>query len=372
MSGSCKAHPHDPNGHFSPNLDDWRTFGIKQDSGRAINPDLHPSHAFWHLVINGFVPGKAPGPAPTNPLADGWSVEKILCHDQAAGYMSDPWLQWVVRPNGDACQETYFKWCENCQGIVAVPHGCHSKTCPRCWISWANVRAHEITAKIAYARRAGYTRGRPWHVIIRPPKGTIGFTWAELAAFRTLCYKIARAHGIKGGVAVIHWGPDKDPREPWAPHVHIIGYLTGRYKPGPTEQGWLIKFIKIGGKDGVYKHVQRVAFYELTHAVRPPAQGHAMTWFGFMANNQMPRPSAEMVASMGLEPSDGPHCPDCSGKLVSLDCWDYTDPSSPVYIGNRLDSLDRPPPIITGPGERKTFDTWDGLLTYMDEQKITV
>ena len=285
--------------------------------------------------------------------------------------MSDPWLQWVVRPNGEACQETYFKWCPNCEGVIAVPHGCHIKTCPRCWISWANVRAHEITAKIAYARRAGYTQGRPWHVIIRPPRGTVGFTWADLSAFRAKCYKIAKRHGVRGGVAVVHWGPDKDPNEPWAPHVHIIGYLKGRYLPGPTDEGWIIKFIKIGGKDGVYKHVQRVAFYELTHAVRPPNQGHTMTWFGFMANNQMPRPNQQMVAEMGLEPSDGPHCPACATKLVSMDMWDYTDPVQPVYVGNRLDGLDRPPPIITGPDTRIEFDTWDGLLTHMHEAKTS-
>lgn len=298
-------------------------------------------------------------------MAHGWSVEKLLVWDQTAGYMSDPWVQWVVRPNGPACQETYFKWCPNCEGVVAVPHGCHDKRCPRCWISWANVRAHEITAKVAYARRAGYTKGRPWHIIIRPPRGTLGFTWNELKDFRTRCYKIAKEHGVRGGTAVIHWGPDKDPLEPWAPHVHIIGYLTGRYKPGPTKEGWIIKFIKIGGRDGIYKHVQRVAFYELTHAVRPPNQGHAVSWFGFMANNQMPNPNPEMIASMGLEPSDGPYCPDCSTKLVPLDVWDYTDPLAPVYIGNRLDSLDKPPPVITGPGTRVTFKEWKPLLEYM-------
>lgn len=205
--------------------------------------------------------------------------------------------------------------------------------------------------------------------MIRPARGTLGFTWNEVRDFRAKCYKIAKAHGIRGGVAVIHWGSTRDPNEQWNPHVHIIGYLTGRYKPGPTKEGYIIKFVKIRGRDGLYKNVQNVAFYELTHAVRPRNQGHAITWFGFMANNQMPTPNPEMVASMGLEASDGPHCPRCSTKLVSLDMWDYTDPTAPIYIGHRLDGLDRPPPVITGPDTEIVFKDWDGLLTYMDDAK---
>ena len=397
MSGSCKCRnaPHDPprdkrdpdNSIFSPDLEHWRTFGIKQDNGRvrgAISDvDLHPTHRYFHLLEHGFVPGRLPGPNGTwhaKVDAEGrqvgkwtphdWSVEKMLTWDQAAGYIGDPWLDWVSIPDGERCVESRYKWCPSCKGVVAVPLGCHLKTCPRCWTTWAIAESHSITAKIAYARRIAATKGRPWHIMIRPPRGTLGFTWKELAAFRAKCYKIAAEHGVRGGVAVVHWGPDKDPARPWAPHIHIIGYLSGRYRPGPTKEGWTIKFVKIGGKDGLWKNVQKVAFYELTHAIRPPSSGHAATWFGFMANNKMKTPNPEMVAAMGLEPSEGPHCPACATKLVNLDIWDYTDPLSPEYAGSRLDGLDRPPPIILGPPDTDgkprvlEFNEWDDFYNH--------
>lgn len=376
MVGTCRCHPRtsppDPSSKpTTPDLDDWTTFCIKQDKGRVGSlrslPDVHPTHRFWHLVEHGFVPGVVPGPIP-----DGhdWLVPKVLSWNEAAGHLGDPWLEWVVQPNGEPCTTSHFKWCPNCKGVVAVPHGCHLKTCPRCWISWANERSHAITAKVAYARRAGYTKGRPWHIMIRPPRGTVGFTWDDLAAFRAKCYKIAKRHGVRGGVCVVHWGPDKDPHQPWAPHVHMIGYLAGRYKPGPTDEGWVIKFKKIGGRDGLWKHVQRVAFYELTHCIRPPNQSHAISWFGFMANNKMPNPNPDMIAAMGLDDGDGPHCPRCSTKLVSMDTWDFTDPVSPVYVGSILDELDRPPPIITGPEKMVTHKTWTEFYDYMSSEAI--
>lgn len=379
MAGSCKCKSttHDPpqskrdpaNPIFSPSLEDWRTFCIKQDKGRVrgstTDDELHPTHRYYHIIKYGYVPGVNPGP-----IAKGAKAEQMLAWDTAAGHIGDPWLDWVAIPEGEACATSKYKWCPSCKGVVAVPLGCHLKTCPRCWITWAIKESHQITAKIAYANRIHATKGRPWHVIIRPPRGTLGFNWKELAAFRAKCYKIAAEHGVKGGVAVVHYGPDKNPSRPWAPHVHIIGYLKGRYRPGPTKEGWTIKFIKIGGKDGVWKNVQKVAFYELTHAIRPPTSGHAATWFGFMANNKMKTPNPDMVAAMGLEPSDGPHCPACSTKLIGLQIWDYTDPMAPEYCGSRIDGLDRPPPIITGPPSEDgtpraiQFDRWDEFYNH--------
>lgn len=375
MSGSCRCgkHPTDEHGPdnsiFSPNLDDWTTFGIKQDKGRVRggrdDVELHPTHRYFFLLAQGFIPGKRPGPVDTS-----WKAEKKMAWNEASGFLEHPWLDWVDTPDGERCATSRFKWCPSCKGVVAVPMGCHLKTCPRCWTTWAIEKSHVITAKIAYARRIRITKGRPWHIMIRPPRGTLGFTWKELVEFRARCYKIAREHGVKGGAAVIHWGPDKDSTRPWAPHVHIIGYLTGRYKPGPTKEGWTIKFVKIGGKDGLWKNVQKVAFYELTHCIRPRDQGHAVTWFGFMANNQMATPDKEKIKAMGLDPGDGPHCPCCHTALVPLDIWDYTDPFKPTYAGSHLDGLDRPPPIIQGPPledgtpRQLVFAEWDDFYSH--------
>jgi hypothetical protein len=84
----------------------------------------------------------------------------------------------------------------------------------------------------------------------------------------------------------------------------------------------------------------------------------------------MKTPNPDMIAAMGLEPSDGPHCPACATKLVNLDIWDYTDPLSPEYAGTRLDGLDRPPPIILGPPDADgtprvlQFKEWDDFYAH--------
>ncbi len=199
------------------------------------------------------------------------------------------------------------------------------------------------------ARKAGALKGRLWHVMIVPPLGTLEPTEEGYDAFKRDAYRIYEAHGLRGGCVVGHYCQKTHPGVYW-PHVHAIGPVYDRYKPGPycvpcggpaspsckedRHETWVIKFVKVRGK-GLMRQVAAILRYELGHALRRQGR-HALTWFGTLSNGK--RKTWGPPEAVDPQEYVAPRCPEHGCELVPSAPWDSTN-----Y--DRLLALrDRPPP----------------------------
>jgi len=293
-------------------LDTGVTFPRAQDTG--LSGHTHKSYGF--LAEYGLEGGVAPGPLTFTTGAS------VLAWSEAVGYVGDsPWLGFIPRVGEQPCDTVRHMWCDTCKMKIPVPLKCESLTCPRCHNIWAHERAGEATARIHYGFRIGKVQGRPYHMMIRPPTGTIEPSPDALVAFRKRAEAIAKEHGMQGGCVVIHAGTHKpgDKTPLYQPHAHITGIVRGHYVPGPSREGWTVKFKKIHGPD-VFKNVKTLLIYELRHAVRFHAKTHhALVWFGCLAYHAFPGPSEEWLDENGYHGKDYRVCPICGSRLVPLD-----------------------------------------------------
>lgn len=154
-----------------------------------------------------------------------------------------------------------------------------------------------------------------WHVMISPKPGTIPPTIEGIKQLRTWAREAAKHHGIVGGCSVIHHSMKKHPGE-WRPHVHIIGFVLGRWLEGPIHDGGplhghTIKIMPIRGAedarnaalDGAtaisrfWKHVLYLLHYELGHCIRLKGF-HSLTWWGELSYNKLEDPTDEEIAEL--------------------------------------------------------------------------
>jgi len=236
-------------------------------------------------------------------------------------------LDWVLRPNGVECEDVKWMWCPNCEDIKKVPLSCDDPRCPRCHYSWAAKESHHIVHRLFHARGQG-VRGRIWELIISPPRSAIGMDQVDVDDLMKQSYAIAREHNMVGGCAVAHYAMDESPLE-WRPHVHLLGMVPGRYRPGPARNGWTIKFIRVGGRR---EDVREKARYELSHCIRARSR-HAVRWWGRCSYSNISNPTEDEIRAMGFDvPDRGTGCPDCGHELEPMVIMDYTG-WPPVTVG---------------------------------------
>lgn len=228
--------------------------------------------------------------------------------------------EWLMLPGDESCTGSWKRlWCKD-HGVVHLQDRCRLPGCLRCNGNWASRGAgravHAFKRALAWMDRAGLRRlqGSLWHVVIAPPPGEIPPTPDALRELRKRAYAICREHNITGGAVVGHYAMEEHPGE-WRPHVHVVGLVDGRWRPGPTAEGWVIRFLRELGQDlPLWVDLQVVLKYELGHAARLEGR-HALTWFGVMGYRvrqewpdvQEPRPEYEL-----------PTCPICGGELEDL------------------------------------------------------
>lgn len=252
--------------------------------------------------------GAVVGRSPSDALWDGTGTP-----------LTDPRLGWIQRPVGPECETIKWMWCPGCQEAKKVPLSCDVPTCPRCHYKWAAGESYVMVHQLWWARHEG-VRGRIWECIVSPPRGAVGEAPGDVDAMIRRAYAIAREHGMSGGAAVVHYEMEESPGE-YRPHAHLLGFVNGRWRPGPSSEGWLVKFVRVGG---TRDDVRDKAFYEVSHCIR--ARGRqAVRWWGSCARNRIKKPSDDDVRAMGFEPRTTEcRCPDCGAILEPMDVMDYT------------------------------------------------
>ncbi len=284
--------------------------------------------------------------------------------------------------------------CEGPWRTWACPHGelwhrqgrCRKAGCLRDQGTWALRGADRAADVLKRARKAGLP-GRPFTFQVRPPWGAVPPTEAALDRFTRDAYLVALAHGLAGGAAMAHAVGKKAPGK-WAPHVHGVGPLEGRfYTPGPVVdpdaegprvdavrrrlealpvstrkdtmaalrrlKGAYLHFSKVRGR-GLWKQARAALNYELGHALRRPGRD-TLRWFGALATaHRGPWPPPTRGAlSRGPEPL-------CPTHNVALEEVPNTVPSTGA--GRQLPGVlmpleewmrptDRGPPLNAGAGD---------------------
>lgn len=164
--------------------------------------------------------------------------------------------------------------------------------------------------------------------------------------YRRRSYKIARQHGLVGGVAVYHAGREMDRYELGGPHVHMVALgcnITPGGESDDESTGEVVfKVIPLRGDDGQVttwfarsqREVARILSYVLTHTVTGPGF-HSLTYFGALAYNCYAQSLVDEHIKRGMvevsERADWCRCPFCgSDDVSSYSGMDWTDPCSPM------------------------------------------
>lgn len=267
---------------------------------------------------------------------------------------------------GSGCGEWFPReFCEVCGEPHFGESRCGNRACPDCWPIWRANRAEGIVVRLAAARYAESGIGkRAVHGTVSPPEGEVR-TLTQLKQAKRQAYRLAEAHGIRGGVVVPHgyriteevlgeyreqaeetseWGAWAYVREEygedwrsatyWSPHFHIIG-LCRDFRPNDPEgdDGWVVQRLStldrfsLTDQDG-YESMARVATYILSHvSFQPDKQSHAITWYGDLANNKF---SPEEAVSSGvlstIERYAGEACGSDGEELIEEEGEEAGDP----------------------------------------------
>lgn len=297
--------------------------------------------------------------------------------------------------------------CPDHEGPFWVRGHCGSRDCPDCYNIWAQKTA--IKASIRIAMGAKYVqlnrpgqRVRVVHAVVSM-KAPVNVTDLAIDAARALAYAVAKRHGIEGGISVFHaTRKEKDEYDEYVPdgywHSHIIGVnFVDIAEGGPIGALRLVIDDMIvdpasyfshdrddAGRflDGVFidrlydaidrasavvfKHIidaeygdfrglrsgesiTQLLSYLLTHASLEGEDTQAVTYFGCLGYNQLPKAKVHALYPDALEkgsktnPRKAVACPVDGSRRTELctpTAWVMTYDSPPSY----LEPLDDPTP----------------------------
>jgi len=241
----------------------------------------------------------------------------------------------------ESCGAYYpSKFCTDCGNPHFEQSTCETRTCPFCWSAWRRRRAEQITVRLGSARAAadpGLDK-RAVHVVGSPPTGSIKSLVDIQRGYRET-YELARAKGIRGGVAIFHgfrvtdaakdaydaavesgdWLPERDGKlwrwvrqqdaswrdlTYWSPHYHLIGLARDvGWSDADEQEGWILRRIRSLDRfspniDSGYKDMIGLSMYLLSHATfETTASKHSIRWFGELSTNQF-SPESELDAGL--------------------------------------------------------------------------
>lgn len=270
---------------------------------------------------------------------------------ETAIYGEQDWILPGTGAEGSGCGTWYPKeFCDTNGHVHLGKHQCGNRSCPNCWSNlWARPRTVNVVSRLGAAREVSHPR--LVHLAVSPPEGSIDTKQAFYDGHRT-AYRIAKEHGVRGGVLVPHgyrvagqareafraevkvgkWNPKEDGgiwrwvREHdthwrdltyWSPHYHIIG-LSRDVKPSnpDADDGWILKNMKRGDSYGfsnwnkkdrdAYDDMAAAVRYILSHATfEKGASRQAIRWFGVLHSTKF-CPDPEDAEDRKTEPDLGP------------------------------------------------------------------
>lgn len=221
---------------------------------------------------------------------------------------------------------------------------------PRCFVdhvSWSKKQAFDTALRLLKGCKS--TDDKVWHLTLSPPENSDDRTTVRneeyLEEILKEGYDLLKDHGLSGGVAVLHYGPEKNdqgvgkylPGGEYRPHIHIFAH--GERPKGPWENRrgpWIIKTLNSGlpvEKD--FQFLKRGLVYQLSHALR--RQGHhSLRWFGDWSyssagwgdRKELRREALRKDWIQESEEIDGfevvAECPKCGGSMVKKSVRDRT------------------------------------------------
>lgn len=257
------------------------------------------------------------------------------------------------------CGDPVSCHCKDHSGPFWVKSHCKSRDCPDCYHGWAKATADKGALRIAWgakylqATREG-VRARIVHCVVsmRAPEVV---TDRAIDESRAVAYAIAKNHGLEGGAVVFHaTRKGDDPEDGYVPdgywHFHVIGVNFSNISPGGDDSDQ-------NGAPVVFKHIPdaeysdyrgcrsgnaiaRTLAYLLTHASLEDDGTHAITYFGAMSYNRLPKAVVHTRFPEALEddsktnPKAPVRCP-VDGSRRTVLCtptpWMMTYDSPPTY-----------------------------------------
>lgn len=221
--------------------------------------------------------------------------------------------------------------CNHCGHTWVGKRSCMGRTCPNCWRKWAVKEARTAGLRMW----AGTSMIAPKRTGRRIVHAVVSFiTRGTLSDDRKFAIKVAKAHGLSGGLAIFHpYRQDEDRRFVPQSHVHfhLVALARAGIAPGASE-GYFFKIIT-DAKNNNYRGFQDVCgikaciFYLLTHC--GIIEGcHALTWWGELSYNMLSNEKlfdAHPEVKREMEKVPVSRCPSCGSEDVEPDfIFDYT------------------------------------------------
>lgn len=240
----------------------------------------------------------------------------------------DPQLPGHGTP-GSMCGENILIGCESCGKTHDVKSSCMKRECPECWRKWAHKLAIKSSMRMwsgGLFKMKGRRGFRLLHTVISFPHDTLG-------SLRTKARKIAKEHGIVGGLIIYHPFRQDDEHN-FIPdgytHFHVIGLAPGNVTPGGKNSDYIFKVIR-DAKRGDYKgfrkpkDISACIYYLLTHCGIMEGS-HSLTWFGALSYNSFSlevweKHFPELHEYLKPKPRQCPHCG--SDDTYPIFGWEY-------------------------------------------------
>lgn len=257
-------------------------------------------------------------------------------------------------PAADCGEYQPMQFCDGGNHVHFGEHLCGRRECPECWSGqWAGPRTANVVSRLAAGRWANKERidRRLVHASISPPEGEVESV-SPMFRNRKKAVEIAREHGVRGGVVVVHpyRATDEAKRRfresdfdrlwrfirendrhwyrqvRWSPHYHAIGLCRDFEAAEKREDGWVIQNHSTGygvepnpGVDRRFSPFESVAdpepYEEMIGVVRyllshtaVVSDRQAVTWFGSLHSTNF-CPDPEDAKERKTEPDLGPLSP---------------------------------------------------------------
>lgn len=265
-------------------------------------------------------------PADRNPTEEDYDAEDVAPgswpEDVDVQYYAESSLTLPGKgTSGKGCGVWYPKaFCGDNGHVNLGRSQCNGRGCSGCWRLWCASSARRIVRRLQAYRHAqanGLER-RIIHAVVSPEQSPdTAKTLEQWYGLVKEGYDVAKAAGVRGGVAIPHaWRVKKRVKRAWelhfseefqggiwswirennqhwrdqvyySPHVHIIGAAEDFNDPEVDGwKAWRIRTCKPYGltNEDSYSDLLGLAYYQLSHSSYEPDEGkQVVRWFGSLA-----------------------------------------------------------------------------------------
>ncbi len=232
---------------------------------------------------------------------------------------------------GPTCGNPFTYICPGCGHLQTVAQRDMKRVCPNCVDAWAWKEASRAWDRLRAGALYYSIHWKARHVSVSFDHQKTPRTVEELADQRHEVYRVLKAMGFYGGIAVFHpWRKHclgcgepfeargcatckPSPGFEWveSPHYHVVGY--GAINAEDRPEGVVVVTIPPGKRRSWTATIK----YVLDHCGAPEGR-HSITWFGAWSYNKIPRRKIERFLVCPYKRKVPTQCPKCGREMVPL------------------------------------------------------